>query len=123
MARFRKKVSRRTFSGFKKKSRRSSSNNSSSVVDVALGAIAYGASRQYVASWLVPVSNMLPFGNMNDEVVMLGASYAVKRWLPIGKYAKAYGNAGMTIELAKISENAISGLSGNNTTQTVFTYG
>lgn len=92
-------------------------------MDVALGALAYGATRQYIASWVTPVSNMLPFGNLNDEVTMLGVSYAVKRWVPLGKYAKAYGNAGMTIELAKIAENALSGLSGNTGSNPVFTYG
>jgi hypothetical protein len=122
MARFRKKRSRRTFGGFKTKSRRSS-GSSSSDMDVALGAIAYGATRQYVASWITPVTTMLPFGNLNDEVGMLGVSYAVNRWAPLGKYGKAYGKAGITIELAKVAENALSGLSGNSNNSTVFTYG
>jgi hypothetical protein len=104
MARFRKRTSRRSFSRI---ARRSGSNKGMTPTGIIIGGAVYGAARGYVSNAIKPVTDMIPFGNLADNVVMGGISYlAAKK----GKgMVKQIGQAGLAIEAALAGQDLING--------------
>lgn len=89
-----------------KRSRRRKSKGMN-FMKVFLPAAAYGAARERVSNFLLPVSSKIPLGSVADEAAMLAVSwFAAKKGS--GMLAKA-GMAGMTIESARIGEAIASG--------------
>ena len=75
-----------------------------------LAAGIYGAGRQKLAEFIQPVAARIPGGNIADEVAMIGANWAIKKFIGgkvpiIGQAAKT----GMLIEAAAIGEAIASG--------------
>jgi len=73
-----------------------------------LAAGLYGAGRQYLATWIQPVTSKIPMGNIADEVGMLAANWAIKKYAPM-PILKQAASAGMLIEAAAIGQAIASG--------------
>jgi len=75
-----------------------------------IGAGVYGAVRQKMSRTLDPITQKVPFGNMADEIVMLGANYMIGKF--VGRKIPAIRSvtkAGMLIESARIGETLAQG--------------
>ncbi len=117
MARRKKTKVRRIY--VKAKKRRSKSKGG--VMNTVIGAMLYGAVRERASNMLSPVTANIPAGEIADEVVMLGVSWALaKGKVPfVNKIdiSKKIGKAGVVIESARIGEFiAGKGLGGMTTT-------
>ena len=105
-----------------KKSYRKNSSFKVLGLDLAsmLGSMAYGAVRSKVSTAVQPITANVPLGNISDEVVMLGLSFAAKKF--IGNkvpFIKEVAKAGMAIEAARIGEAIAMGqLTTSTTTST-----
>jgi len=118
MARFKKKSSsRRRFRGFaRKRSRSRSGGAGGSDMSMILSGAAYGVVRGPVATAISGLSAKLPFGQYNDEAAMAIASYAAKKWAPIG-FVKRMGTAGLIVEAASAASGATAGMIGGAAAQ------
>lgn len=111
MARFKRKaraVYARARSAFKRRSsRRHSSGGSSSnlLMTVALPAFAYGAVRNTAKGYISPISNFLPFGDNNDEVVMGVAGWALHKYTT--GFTRDLGRTMLTVEIASLGHNIV----------------
>ena len=96
------------------KSKRRAAKKSASFFGISLGkataAMLYGAMRAKTSNLLAPYTSKLPLGNIGDEVGMIAASVAAKKYVfkKAGVLRDAL-NAGQTIELARIGDAAASG--------------
>lgn len=96
------------------KPKRKSVKRSASIMGINVGkataAMLYGAMRAKISNLLAPYASKLPLGNIGDEVGMIIASMAGKKYLfkKAGVLRDAL-NAGQTIELARIGDAAVSG--------------
>jgi hypothetical protein len=87
--------------------RRYGGSSGKGIKGIALGAVAYGAIRQYASNALLPVTSKIPLGTLSDEAVLGVASYLLykkTKGLP-----SEIGKAGLYIEMARIGEALISG--------------
>lgn len=110
MARFKKRartIYARARSSFKRKSHRRSSSGSSSnlLMSVVVPAFAYGGVRETAKGFISPVSNMLPFGQNNDEVVMGVTGWALHKYT--SGFTKDLGRTMLTVECASLGHNII----------------
>jgi len=70
----------------------------------------YGAARQYLSSYLVPLTSKIPLGAISDEVGIYAASWAAKKYLFKGKSVLRDAlSVGQKIELARIGESVVNG--------------
>jgi len=99
---------------YTRKPARRTSNRSVSIMGINMGkataAMLYGAIRAKTSNLIAPYTSKLPLGNIGDEVGMIVASVAAKKYLfkKAGVLRDAL-NAGQTIELARIGDAAASG--------------
>lgn len=105
----------------KKTSSRGKSSNG--LMSQVLGAVIYGAIRTPVATAARPISDKLPFGQLNDEVTMFGLAWVAKKFF--GSKVPLVGNitrAGMLIEAGQAGQSllggSLGGLFGGSTMQT-----
>lgn len=74
-------------------------------MNVALPAFAYGAVRQTAKNYAAPLTNMLPLGDNNDEVVFgLGGYFLMKH---TSGFAHDFGRAMLTVEAASLGHNIV----------------
>jgi len=108
---FRRKASRtRRYSGFFKR-KRTASRSSGGLMPMLVAGALYGVGRETVVNMASPVTNMLPFGEYNDEALMATAGYfAHKGTFGKNKYIRAMGTFTMAAEAARIA----SGFSGGS---------
>lgn len=116
MARRKKRATSRKYRAaprafFKAKKRRSSKGTSSGSTAMQLIAAGlYGAGRGWLANFIAPVTARIPFGGIADEVGMLGANWAIGKFIggkvPLLRQAT---KAGMLIESAAIGQAIVSG--------------
>lgn len=114
MARRKIKRSRiRTRSYFKAKRHSKRSSGLGSLAGTVIGAMAYGAGRQYVSDKLQPLTAKIPAGQYADEVAMGGLSYLMmKGKIPLInklKITRDIGKAGLAIEAARLGAGLSSG--------------
>lgn len=91
----------------KRHSRKYSNMGGKGLKGIMLGAVAYGAVRQYASNALTPLTSKIPLGTLSDEAVMGIASYLLykkTKGLP-----SEIGKAGLYIELARVGEAIVSG--------------
>lgn len=103
---------RRMVKRYRKK--RSSGRRGMSILGINLtkagSAMAYGAIREKMSNVLMPYTSKIPLGVISDEVGMLGASWALKKFFFKGKgFARDALSIGQGIELARIGEAVING--------------
>ncbi len=117
MARRKRSRGRSRFSSSKRGSfrRRAKSAAIGSAPLIAAGL--YGAARVDLANLVAPLSARIPLGGIADEVGMLLANMAAKKFIPF-KTVKNMASAGMMIEAAAIGAalraGGFGGLTGNN---------
>lgn len=100
MARRSKKSYTRSFArGARRSFRRASAMSGGMGGDISAGI--YGAVRAKVAEWVTPFSNMLPLGNMSDEVVLYIANRFVEKRVPA---LRGVAHNGRIVEAARIGE-------------------
>ena len=95
-----------------KYTRRGKSGFSSGLIQI--DAMAYGAVRPYISNLMAPLTNMIPAGNLADEISMGLVDYLVAKKIggTIGKIA----SKGLIIENAMIGSSVSSGLLSSNKT-------
>lgn len=82
-------------------------------VGKATAAMIYGAMRARTSQMLAPYTQKLPFGNIADEVGMIAASWAGKKYLFKGSgVIRDALSIGQSIELARVGDAVISGTAG-----------
>lgn len=102
---------KRTASGkrYKKTSRKGSSLSFGGAGKL-LGAGLYGAGREYLSNAIAPFTSKIPLGSVSDEVGMIAALWAGKKFLgrrvPL---VNDVANAGMLIEASRIGATLASG--------------
>lgn len=122
MARFKKRaraIYARARSSFKRKASRRYSSSSSSgniLMSVVVPAFAYGGVRETAKGFVSPVSNMLPFGQNNDEIVMGVAGWALHKYT--SGFTKDLGRTILTVECASLGHNIINPMLQGTSTQT-----
>lgn len=75
-----------------------------------LGALGYGAVREYASNKLAPITARIPLGNISDEAALIATAYIAKRF--VGRKVPLVAdvaNAAMVIELARIGEAGVKG--------------
>ena len=86
--------------------------------DVLLYGLAYGAARNPIVNAIKPATNMLPFGQYNDEAGMLGLGLAVKTFVknPMARKAATVAMLGEAISLgSQITAGTLTSSSGAGT--------
>lgn len=79
-------------------------------LNTALASMGYGAIRARTSQMLAPYTQKLPLGNIADEVGMIVASWAGKKYLFKGSgIARDALSAGQKIEMARIGDAVASG--------------
>lgn len=111
-SRSRKKVVRRRTA--RKKTRRSTRSKTMKFMGLNLGLIgagvAYGAIREYASNKLMPFTQKIPLGAVSDEVGLLIATMAAKKYVFKGKgFMRNVLTQGQTIEAVRIGQAAING--------------
>lgn len=105
-------------------SRRSYSRSSGGMAPekVILPALAYGATRSWLAGMAAPLTSKIPLGNYADELVFGAAGwYAAKKGKGI---VKQIGLAVLTVEAASVGNQLAGGMmSQGSSTQTGYIYG
>lgn len=112
MARFKRKASRRSFGGFKRKSYRKSGGSSLTPMNVLMAGAIYGLARPYVANIL---PNMFSAGPVDSDNIIIGAAgfYGMKKGNGL---VKALGAVALGSEAGIVANRATSGLVQNATT-------
>ena len=117
MAKRRRKSGRRTFASYFKRKGKSRSGNRESVQSTMMGAAIYGAVRMPVAKYIDKWTSYVPYG-IGDELALGVVSYiAAKKGSGL---IKNVGKAGLVIETARITEQAINGFPKANGTPTAY---
>lgn len=108
MARRTKRKSRRGgFARFgRRKGRRSSASKGVNPTGLVIGAMVYGAGREWLSDKLQPLTSKIPAGDFADEVGLGVLSYFVaKGSVPLVNkipYSRDIGKAGLAIEAARV---------------------
>ncbi len=110
-----RRITRRTRStAFTKRSR--SKGNNADLTGLMVGAIAYGAGREYISNAILPLTNKIPLGGYADEAILGIMGYVFARGkLLNSKFTKNLGRAMLTIESARVGSGMTSGIT--NTSQ------
>lgn len=93
------------FGGFGRK--KSRSKGSSSVNPLQFDAMVYGAVRGYAANLIQPVTNMIPLGEMSDEIGMGLLNWVVAK--NTSGMVRDVCIKGLVVENARVGERLISG--------------
>jgi len=106
------KLKKRTMA--KRRTKKRSKKQKSSILGIntakATAAVLYGAIRAKTSQFLSPYTSKIPLGSISDEVGMIAASWAGKKFLFKGSgVLRDALTIGQTIELARIGDAAISG--------------
>lgn len=104
----RRRKTRTVYRNRPKKRSRSRSRTKQAAPYMAAGL--YGAGRQKLAEFVQPFAARIPGGNMADEIAMMGANWAIKKF--VGNKIPIVGQAakvGMLIEAASIGESLAAG--------------
>lgn len=90
-------------------------SNATGVFEVAAYGFGYGAVRPWAAQLIKPLSNMLPVGNMQDEVGLGVVSAALLVWGPKNSIVRNGARAGLTVETASMAQKMLyGGATGSN---------
>jgi len=103
-----KSKSRKSGFNFFKKKGRKSSKSSSSVKLIQMDSMAYGAVRGQIANLITPLTNMIPMGDVADEIGMgIVCYFAAKN---TSGMVKDVAIKGLVIENARLGEALLGGL-------------
>jgi len=96
------------------------SSSSVSPMKLLIGAMIYGAAREKVSNLLTPLTSKIPLGDVTDEAVLgLISYYTAKKGKGV---LKQIGQAGLSIEAARLGEYAVSKFMNNSTSGTSSEY-
>lgn len=85
--------------------RRHTRSGENPLMNVMLPAFAYGSIRQTAKNYAAPLTNMLPLGDNNDEVVFgLGGYLLMKN---TNGFMHDFGRAMLTVEAASLGHNIV----------------
>jgi len=103
-----KAVRRRRISSSPKRRVKGRSTKTNTLKLVLSGAM-YGVSRQYTSSLISPITNLLPMGNIADELVMIGVNHFVAKTRGVPQFVKNAAQVGIAIEGAMLGQALASG--------------
>lgn len=85
------------------------SKGTGSIVPVIVSGAVYGAVRPTAATWISPITNMLPFGSFNDEITLGVLGYFIAKKMK-NPYVRDFGKAMLYVEAASIGSQVSGGM-------------